>query len=369
MEADQFDARMMRLALTTAARGLGTTAPNPSVGAVIADPKSKEIIARGWTAPGGRPHAEIEALAKAGPRARGATLYVTLEPCSHTGQTPPCVDAILASGLSRVVAGVQDPDPRVAGAGLSKLRAAGMAVQSGILGREAEWLNRGHSLRVTLDRPFVQLKLAIAADGAVPRGQRGQPAWVTGAQARAAGHFLRARADAILVGGATMRDDNPALTCRLAGLEHRSPIRIVATSSPRTLAATDLFRNRNTVPVWLIYDDGTGTLVHRNPDGENLPEKLDQDGLVPWPEALAVLADCGVTRLLVEGGPTIWRNFTDAGLVDEVIAFVAGARTQDDSAAAAIEAMIGEVLGRHPGAAVSSHIFGDDRRFVFRPKS
>ena len=217
-ERSDFDTQMMQIALGVAARGLGRTAPNPSVGAVIADERTGEIIARGWTAPGGRPHAETEAIARAGARARGATMYVTLEPCSHHGVTAPCADAIVDAGLARVVCAIEDPDPRVAGRGLARLRKAGIAVERGLMVEAAHWLAAGHILRVTERRPLVTAKLALDADGSVPRGGAGKPVWATGPAARAAGHLLRARADAILVGRRTVLDDDPLLTCRLPGL-------------------------------------------------------------------------------------------------------------------------------------------------------
>src|SRR5262245_7181777 len=194
------DMRFTDLALRLARRGLGATAPNPSVGALVVDETSGELVARGQTGAGGRPHAETEALRKAGARARGATLYTTLEPCSHRGQTPPCAEAIIAAGIRRVVCAIEDPDPRVAGGGLARLRAAGIAVESGGLEEEARWVAAGHILRMTAGRPFVQVKLAVDAQGLVPRARAGRPVFVTGHEARAFAHLLRARTDAIVIG-------------------------------------------------------------------------------------------------------------------------------------------------------------------------
>ncbi len=213
---------------------MGNTAPNPSVGAVIADEATGEVISRGWTQPGGRPHAEADAIRWARGRARGATMYVTLEPCAHHGQTPPCADAIVAAGLSRVVVGTADPDPRTAGKGIALLRAAGIAVTEGVLGVEAKWITLGHILRVTQGRPFVQIKMALDARGEIARGSRGRPSWVTGSEARARGHMLRARTDAIIVGVQTVLDDDPELTCRLPGLTYRSPDRVILDFNLRT---------------------------------------------------------------------------------------------------------------------------------------
>ncbi len=222
-----FDAHMMAIALTMARRGLGLTAPNPSVGAVIANEATGEVIARGVTATGGRPHAETIAIEQAGERSRGATIYVTLEPCSHHGKTGPCAEAIIAAGFKRVVVAIEDPDPRVAGRGLDKLRAAGLEVVRGVGAADARWVTRGHIVRVTERRPFVTLKLALDANGDVPRGAGGKPLFVTSPEARAHGHLFRAQADAILVGSGTVLADNPELTCRLPGMEARSPLRVV----------------------------------------------------------------------------------------------------------------------------------------------
>jgi len=334
-----FDLAMMRIALRMAERGLGTAAPNPAVGAVIADEATGEVIARGWTQPGGRPHAETEALGRAGARARGTTLYVTLEPCAHHGQTPPCTDAVIAAGVRRVVIGVGDPDPRTAGEGIARLRDAGLTVSVGVLDREARWVTLGHILRITEQRPLVTLKLATDAAGAVAPGDGGAPRWVTGPDARAAGHLLRAEADAILVGAGTVAADNPELTCRLPGLAARSPVRIVLGGSNRLDPAARLFATARTVPV-IVYRDGTNLAEDR---------QLEASGaeVVPLPESslpavLAHLAGRGLTRLLVEGGPKVWRSFAEAGLVDEVVLFMAGHGGTSD-ALRALEAHLGAI--------------------------
>ena len=321
------DERFMAVALRLAARGLGLTAPNPSVGAVIVtgEGDNAEVIARGWTQPGGRPHAETEALRRAGARARGATMIVTLEPCSHHGKTPPCSDAIIAAGIARVVCGVEDPDPRVAGRGLDHLRAAGIAVTRGVLSDAVHWVTRGHLVRVAERRPFVQLKLALASDGSVPRGGSGQPAWVSSPAARARGHLLRAEADAILVGGQTVFDDDPELTCRLPGLAQRSPIRIVLSRAADLPLASKLVATARTVPVLVYHAPNADparikALAERGVTTVAVVEV--GDGL--WlPAVLEDLAARGITRLLVEGGPGIWRSFSRAGFVDEVVAVLA----------------------------------------------
>ncbi len=337
--APPFDSAMMRIALRMAGRGLGTAAPNPAVGAVIADEATGEVIARGWTQPGGRPHAETEAIGRAAARARGATLYVTLEPCAHHGKTPPCTDAIIAAGARRVVIGIGDPDPRTAGEGIARLRGAGLTVSVGVLEREARWVTLGHILRITKQRPFVTLKLATDAAGAVAPGDGRAPRWVTGPEARAAGHLLRAEADAILVGSGTIDADNPDLTCRLPGLEHRSPVRIVLGGRNRLNPASRLFATARTVPV-IVYREGVRGEEDRQLEASGAEVVPLQESLLPT--VLAHLAGRGLTRLLVEGGPKVWRSFAEAGLVDEVVLFMAGHGGASD-ALRALEAHIGAI--------------------------
>lgn len=321
-----FDQHMMDIALTLARRGLGTTAPNPSVGAVIADESTGELIARGVTQPGGRPHAETEALRRAGARARDATLYVTLEPCAHHGKTPPCADAVVAGGIRRVVIGVGDPDPRTKGHGIQRLRDAGIAVETGLRGEEARWATLGHILRITERRPFVQLKMALSAAGAVPRGADGKALFVTGPEARAQGHYLRAACDAILVGGQTVRDDDPDLTCRLPGLAERSPVRVVLSRSLGLSAGAKLVRTARSVPLWIVAGEDAdparaGELEAAGARIFRLP--VSGHGIAPR-DVLGLLSDEGITRLLVEGGAAIWKAFSQEKLADEVVLFQAG---------------------------------------------
>jgi diaminohydroxyphosphoribosylaminopyrimidine deaminase/5-amino-6-(5-phosphoribosylamino)uracil reductase len=362
-----FDQHMMSIALTLAQRGLGTTAPNPSVGAVIADEDTGELIARGLTQPGGRPHAETQALQRAGPRARGATLYVTLEPCAHHGKTPPCADAVIAAGIRRVVIGAGDPDPRVAGEGSARLRAAGLVVETGLLADDARWVTRGHILRVTEQRPFVQLKMALSAEGHVPRGKGGTPTFVTGAEARAAGHLMRAEADAILVGSGTVRDDDPDLRCRLAGLEARSLVRVVVARSLDMPLSAKLFQTAREVPVWIFTGFGAdaGEIQAYEATGAHLfSVPATGDGL-SLADVLESLAEAGITRLLVEGGPAMWRGFAAAGLVDEVVVFRQGSDTRPVAASDELAA------GYAPGldlALASERRIGADRVSVFRAR-
>jgi diaminohydroxyphosphoribosylaminopyrimidine deaminase/5-amino-6-(5-phosphoribosylamino)uracil reductase len=321
------DRRYMAIALRLARRALGATAPNPAVGAVIVDEATGEVIARGFTQPGGRPHAETEAVRRAGTRARGATMYVTLEPCAHHGQTAPCADALIAAGLHRVVMAIEDPDPRVSGRGIAALRAAGFEVEAGILSEAADWVARGHILRVSERRPFVQLKLALAADGSLPRGRGGEPVWVTGPEARAQGHLLRATSDAILVGRRTVADDDPSLDCRLPGLRGRSPVRVVLARDLEIDRGRKLVRSAHDIPVWVFCRRGAAA-ERRHPleqMGCVTVEVREVDGALWLPAVAEELVARGITRLLVEGGAATWRAFARAGLVDEVVLFQAGA--------------------------------------------
>src|SRR5262245_6646428 len=253
------DERMMGLALRVARRVLGQTAPNPAVGAVIADEATGEVVARGWTQISGRPHAEVHALATAGERARGKTMYVTLEPCSYHGRrnTPqvgkamPCADAVLAAGVRRVVVATEDPNPEIAGRGVAVLRQAGVSVDIGVCSAAARWSMAGHILRMTQGRPFVQLKVAVGGDGLIAPGD-GAPVWVTGPDVRAYAHLLRARADAVLVGRKTVDDDDPELTCRLPGLASRSPRRVVLDPAFRISPQLRMFATARRVPI-LIF--------------------------------------------------------------------------------------------------------------------
>ncbi len=313
----------MRVALVMAQRGLGRVAPNPAVGAVVADEERGEIISRGWTQPGGRPHAEPEALAGAGARAKGATLYVTLEPCSHHGRTPPCADAIIAAGIARVVVGILDPDPRVSGRGVDRLRAAGVEVVRGVLPGQVLRLTKGHIVRVSERRPFVQLKMAVGADGRVARGQDGRINWVTGELARQRGHLLRARSDAILVGRQTVIDDDPDLTCRLPGLGAFSPVRIVLAGADLIARQSVLVRGASKVPVW-VFAAEVSDEIQRDRLAEAGVEVIrvpQVAGRLWLPSVMEELVARGITRLLVEGGPTTWLAFAERGLVDEIVEF------------------------------------------------
>jgi diaminohydroxyphosphoribosylaminopyrimidine deaminase / 5-amino-6-(5-phosphoribosylamino)uracil reductase len=336
-----FDAEMMAIALRMAERGLGMTAPNPSVGAVIANPATGEVVARATTARGGRPHAETQVIEMAGARAKGATIYVTLEPCSHQGHTGPCADAILASGVKRVVVAIEDPDPRVAGRGLDKLRAAGLDVIRGIGASDARWITRGHIVRITERRPLVTLKMALDANGAIARGDGTKPQWVTGPEARAHGHLLRARHDAILVGSGTVKADDPELTCRLPGLEDRSPIRVVLSRNLGISPASKLVKSARAAPLWIVTsaDADVKRRLELVAAGAQTIDAATVQNKLWLPSVMEALVARGITRLLVEGGPGMWRAFADASLVDEVALYMAGDCA--NTALAAIERHLG----------------------------
>jgi diaminohydroxyphosphoribosylaminopyrimidine deaminase/5-amino-6-(5-phosphoribosylamino)uracil reductase len=361
------DLHHMAQALMLARRGLGQTWPNPSVGAVIVSPEG-DILGRGQTAPGGRPHAEAVALEHAGKRTRGATLYVTLEPCAHVGRGAPCADAIANANPARVVAAMSDPDPRISGDGFAKLRESGIEVTEGVLEREAFAINLGHVFRVTERRPMVTLKLALGSDGLVPRGQSGAPTWVTGESARAHAHLLRARADAILVGRGTIVADNPSLTCRLPGMECRSPVRVVLDRRLRTPLDARLFEDEM-VPVWFICagdQDLPNTEALQERGAEVIPVDIDADGLLLIEEVLEQLAMRGITRLLVEGGPSVAQMFLASDLVDEAIIYH-GAKP---AGADGLLPFVGEGLDRLSEGGhftlIESRQFGPDRMTKWR---
>jgi diaminohydroxyphosphoribosylaminopyrimidine deaminase / 5-amino-6-(5-phosphoribosylamino)uracil reductase len=362
-----FDRQMMQSAVLMARRGLGATGSNPSVGAVLANPKTRTLISRATTAHGGRPHAETQAINAAGEAAKGASLYVTLEPCSHFGGTPPCVNAIREAGISRVSIGMQDPDPRVAGSGIAALRQAGVAVQTGLLGKQCQAVTRGHALRVSQDRPFVQLKLALNRKGQVPQGAGGQPNWVTGPLARRAAHVLRAEADAILVGRATLEADDPMLNCRLPGLENRSPMPVVLSQSGNVSPAGKLFAGAQAHPAWVITSQGRGETQAKACLGSSnatiMAVPVTADGL-DISSVLSQLAEEGITRLLVEGGVETWSKFAAAAVVDELQVFIGGGASEPLSAAE-VSVRVAGLIGAPPGPAIDQRNWGDDRLYIF----
>lgn len=313
------DARFMAAALALGRRGLGVCAPNPAVGALIV--KDGVILGRGWTRPGGRPHAETEALREAGASARGATLYSTLEPCSHHGATPPCAEAIVASGISRVVYAVRDPDPRVAGDGAAILTAAGVEVTEGVLEEEARRANLGHMLRIAASRPMVTLKLAMTSDF-YAAGSRHDPRLViTGAAANGLVHMMRAMHDAIMVGSGTILADDSLLSVRLPGLEMRKPLRVVLDTDLRLRIESFLVATAREIPALVIAGEGAsveaaGRLRAAGVEVEFAPR--DNSGRASLRAALELLAARGLTRIFSEGGPRLAAALIGEGLADEV---------------------------------------------------
>lgn len=318
----QTDNRYMRMALMLGRRGQGNTWPNPAVGCVLV--REGRIVGRGWTAPGGRPHAEAQALAQAGEAARGSTAYVTLEPCAHHGHTPPCAEALIAAGVARVVAPFADSDPRVSGRGFDMLRAAGISVTTDVLADEAGRDLAGFLCRTELGRPEVTLKLATSFDGRIATAS-GHSQWITGADARRAVHGLRARHDAVMVGAGTARADDPGLTVRDMGVAHQ-PVRVVVSRRLDIPLMSQLARTAQEVPVWLCHGpDADRALIEA---WTGLGARLLPCGLtgrqLDITSVLRALGEAGLTRVFCEGGGALAASLLSAGLVDRLIGFTAG---------------------------------------------
>jgi diaminohydroxyphosphoribosylaminopyrimidine deaminase/5-amino-6-(5-phosphoribosylamino)uracil reductase len=352
------DRRFMQLALALGRRGLGNAWPNPAVGAVVV--KDGVILGRGWTQPGGRPHAETEALKRAGRAARGGTLYVTLEPCSHHGQTPPCADAIIRAGISRLVAAIEDPNPAVAGQGSALLGERGIAVETGVCAEEAARSHAGHIRRMRDGRPNVFLKLAVSADGKAGAAER-RPVAITGEEARAKVHLMRARSDAILVGIGTVLADDPALNCRLPGMAEHSPVRVVLDARLRVPLASGVVATAREFKTWIFAAQDASAMGEEILRAKGLEVlRVDaQDGKLDLRQVLKVLADRGITRLMVEGGPTVAASFVSADLVDELAVF----RSPTNLGAEGIDALEGMPLSALTQAhrLIASETAGVDR--------
>lgn len=316
------DQRFMNAALAIGRRSLGRAAPNPSVGALVV--KDGIVLGRGWTAPGGRPHAETAALAEAGAAAKGATIYVTLEPCSHHGHTPPCCEAIVAAGITRLVYAIEDPNPEVAGRGAAYCRARGLDVTGGICTAQARRDHRGHILRMTDKRPMVTLKLSETADGYVAGGPRDPRLSITGAPANGLVHVMRSMHDAIMIGIGTALADDPLMTVRLPGVSAK-PWRIVLDSRLRLPLASRLARTARDVPVLLLTSDEglAGADALRDAGIEIVAVPGSSPGRIDLGVALRLLGARGLTRIFSEGGPRIGSALIAAGLADEVALFTA----------------------------------------------
>ena len=315
------DRAHMRAALSLAKRGLGTVAPNPAVGCVLFRPDlgiNGRVVGRGFTQPGGRPHAETEAIQKAGSFASGAHAYVTLEPCNHQGQTGPCTEALIDAGVGAVTVALTDPDPRVQGGGIARLKDAGLDVRTGLLEEQARAINSGFLSVQERGRPWVTLKVATSADGMIA-AEKGVPLWITGAVARARGHLIRAQNDAILTGVGTVVADNPQMTCRLPGLEQRSPHRFVIDPQARISPDADILKPLNGQKTIVFTGEKADTGLSEA-DVEITPQPL-VDGRFNISDLLETMAKSGMTRVMVEAGQGVNDAFLSAGLIDEIAWF------------------------------------------------
>jgi len=314
-QTDSRDLTHMRSAITLARRGLGAVAPNPAVGCVIVD-RMGQVAGRGWTARGGRPHAEAIAIERAGDQCNGATAYVSLEPCDHQGQTPPCSAALIDAGIARVVVACTDPDPRVAGKGVKRLQDAGVEVASGLCEEQARELNAGFFLTVEEGRPMFTLKAATSLDGRIATAN-GSSQWITGARTRTAGHMLRANHDAIMVGIGTALADDPGLDCRLPGMSDWSPVPVLADS---TLRVPEAARMLDRSPIILTLGDSDPDKRKRLTDRGATVIVVDADASGrPKARSMArALAARGLTRVLIEGGGVLAGAFMADRLIDRL---------------------------------------------------
>lgn len=361
------DRAMMRAAIALGRRALGTTAPNPAVGCIVA--RDGIVVGRGSTRAGGRPHAETEALADAGELARGATLYVSLEPCSHHGVTPPCAEAIIKAGIARVVSAMNDPDPRVAGRGHSMMRDAGIDVVVGVEQEAALRSHYGHILRVTEGRPAVTLKLAETLDGYVAGDVHDARLMITGQAANNRVQVMRSMHDAIMVGIGTALLDDPLMTVRLPGLAGHRPLRVVLDAHLRLNLRSRLVATARDFPTLVLCrPDAPGeameALTERGVTVEHVT--ASEDGHIDLRAALAALARRGVTRVFSEGGPTVAAALIGQGLADKVILFTSPKPLGREGVAAfskEVRAMLGDETRF---AQVEDRAAGDDRMRVWR---
>jgi diaminohydroxyphosphoribosylaminopyrimidine deaminase/5-amino-6-(5-phosphoribosylamino)uracil reductase len=356
----------MRAALALARRGLGNTWPNPSVGCVIV--RDGQVVGRGWTQPGGRPHAETEALRRASELARGATAYVTLEPCSHFGRTPPCCNALIAAGIARVVCAMRDPDPRVDGRGFARLREAGITVEEGLLGPEALALNAGFARRIRSGLPVVTLKLATTLDGRIATSA-GESKWITGPAARREAHAIRARHDAILIGSGTLLSDDPDLTSRLPGAAKAPALRVVADARLRAPPAARIFATARQHPTVLATVPGhpPAALAPFQEAGAEIITVARGPGGLAFRPLLAALAQRGVTRVMAEGGAGIAAALLRDGLVDRLAWFHAPGVMGGDGMPAAYPLPVEALAAMPRFRRVSSRPLGEDWLTEFEP--
>lgn len=352
----------MTQALRLAERGLYTTRPNPRVGCVLV--RDGDVVGRGWHERAGEPHAEVFALREAGERARGATAYVSLEPCAHHGRTPPCADALIAAGVARVVVACEDPFPAVAGGGLARLRAAGIVVDSGLMREAARDINRGFISRFERGRPWVRVKLAQSLDGRTAL-HNGMSQWITGEAARADVQRWRARSAAILTGAGTARADDPRLTVRLPeGIAFVAPLRVVVDVRLDAL-----------VPGCHLLDGSAPTLIVHGDSAMRAPSVQEhveylalplRDGRIELPALLAALAQRGVDELQVEAGPGLAGALFGAGLVDELLLYVAPLLLGDAGLPLLTLPRVSDMAARWNLRVVDRRLFGDDERLLLQ---
>jgi diaminohydroxyphosphoribosylaminopyrimidine deaminase/5-amino-6-(5-phosphoribosylamino)uracil reductase len=358
----------MRAALALARRGLGETAPNPSVGCVIV--RQSRVVGRGRTATGGRPHAEVAALAMAGEQARGATAYVTLEPCNFTGKTGPCTEALIAAGVARVVVGATDPHPKVNGTGIQRLRAAGISVTTGVLEKDCAAVISGFVMSVTEGRPLLRLKLASTLDGRIATSTR-ESQWLTGESSRRAAHAMRGRHDAVMVGVGTVLADDPELTCRIAGFRKAPLVRIVIDSHLRTPLMSRLVRGAAEHPLWLLHRDGADPARRKalQEAGVKTMEMPASNAGVDLAAGMKMLAQEGLTRILCEGGGTLAAGLLRANLVDRLAWFHAPGIIGGDGWPAAQGFGVTSLAAMPRFVPVASERWGDDWLTTYRKAS
>ncbi len=363
MKFSAFDEAAMRRALELAARGLFTTHPNPRVGAVLA--RDDEIIGEGWHERAGEPHAEPIAIRAAGERARGATAYVTLEPCNHHGRTPPCVDVLLAAGVRRVVYATGDPNPRVNGAGAARLKAAGVAVESGLLAKESEEMNAGFLLRMREGRPFVRLKSAMSLDGRTALAN-GDSKWITSEQARADVQQWRARSSALLTSASTVLADDPRLDVRIE--TPRQPLRVVLDRRRRLRKTARILK----APGEVLLFAGLSVKARSRPAEETLgPARIERvrapRGKLDLARIFTRLAEMEMNEVLVEAGPRLSGALLSAGLVDEWLLYVAPRLLGDDARPLAAVGRLRKLAATPAFDVVETTAVGPDLRLRLRP--
>ena len=352
------DIQYMRNALALARTGLGRTWPNPVVACVLV--KNDSIIARTRTAGGGRPHAEDLAIGQAGANAKGATAYVTLEPCAHEGETPSCARLLIEAGVTKVVIAVLDPDPRTNGQGIMLLQKAGIEVISGVLEQDAFEINEGFFLKQLKQRPFITLKTATTLDGKIA-SVSGQSKWITGEAARNRGHMLRAQHDAIAVGVNTVLEDDPSLTCRIDGVD-KSLVRIVFDTNGKLTGSEKIFEDVKNNPVWIIT-----TAKELNIVGVKILQvSKNKEGQIDIKEALQAITAEGITRLLIEGGATLMTSFLSTNLFDELHWFRAPSIMGSDGLSAVQSLSIENLGDIQKLKLIEAHTLGTDILEIYK---